>query len=257
MKLLQVFAQFASLLEAPRPTGLARSSGRFSGGFTYFRSMKSLLGEDCQREWLEFIEFHQKVSHVEAGSVILRQGDPVLGMYAIVKGKVKIIINDHGEERLVRLAANGDIIGHRGMGGDWHYPISAIALDFTTVSFLPLKVFDILAKSNAQFVYRLMMFFAEELRTAEQLQLQMPVLNRVARSLCMNYKAFGFEENSDRLTFTISRRDIASHAATTYESVIRTLADLAKRKVIRLEGKAIALQDLPRLQALATNPQEV
>jgi CRP/FNR family transcriptional regulator len=218
--------------------------------------MKSLLGPDCAQEWTQFIEFHQKDFEFEAGDVIIRQGDPVNGIYAIVEGKVKVVINDQEGERLVRLAANGDIFGHRGLGGDHRYPISAIALIPTTVNFISLEVFQVIAKTNPSFVYNLMMFLAEELRASEENQLMMPVLNRVARTLMMNYKSFGFDENSHRLSFTISRKDIASHASTTYESVIRTLADLAKRKVLALEGKAIAILDLERLKVLATDPEE-
>lgn len=216
--------------------------------------MKSLLGPDCPAEWTQFIEFHQKTLHFEAGEVIIRQGDAVDGIYGIVEGKVKVVIADQEGDRLVRLAANGDILGHRGLGGDRCYPISAIALVPTTLNFIPLSVFNVIAKTNANFVFNLMMFLAEELRETERNQLLMPVLNRVARTLMFNYKSFGFEADSNRLGYTLSRKDIASHASTTYESVIRTLADLAKRKVIGLEGKAITILDLPRLQILASVP---
>ncbi len=218
--------------------------------------MKKLLGDDSAAEWTQFIEFHQKKFEFDAGEVIIRQGEPFNGIYAIVEGKVKVVINDQDGDRLVRLAANEDIIGHRGLGGDHRYPISAIALIPTTVNFISAEVFQVIAKTNPSFVYNLMMFLAEELRASEENQLMMPVLNRVARTLMMNYRSFGFDENSNRLSFTISRKDIATHASTTYESVIRTLADLAKRKVIALEGKAIAILDLERLKVLATDPAE-
>jgi CRP-like cAMP-binding protein len=218
--------------------------------------MKKLLGDDSAAEWTQFIEFHQKKFEFDAGEVIIRQGEPFNGIYAIVEGKVKVVINDQDGDRLVRLAANEDIIGHRGLGGDHRYPISAIALIPTTVNFISAEVFQVIAKTNPSFVYNLMMFLAEELRASEENQLMMPVLNRVARTLMMNYRSFGFDENSNRLSFTISRKDIATHASTTYESVIRTLADLAKRKVIALEGKAIVILDFERLKVLATDPAE-
>ena len=132
--------------------------------------MKSLLGPDCAQEWTQFIEFHQKDFEFEAGEVIIRQGDPVNGIYAIVEGKVKVVINDQEGERLLRLAANGDIFGHRGLGGDHRYPISAIALIPTTVNFISLEVFQVIAKTNPSFVYNLMMFLAEKLRASEELQ---------------------------------------------------------------------------------------
>jgi CRP-like cAMP-binding protein len=219
--------------------------------------MRSLLGETCPSEWVEFLEFHQKTLHFDAGEVILREGDPVEGLYGIVEGKVKVLMHDQDAERLVRLAAKGDILGHRGLGGNWRYPISSIALVPTTASYISMHTFNVLAKTNAAFVFNLMMFLAEELRISEENQRQLPVLNRVARTLMMNYRAFGFEEGSNFLSFTISRKDIASHAGTTYESVIRTLADLAKQKLIQLEGKSIAILELVRLELLTMPPQEI
>lgn len=208
-------------------------------------------------EWLEFLAFHQQILERGANEVILQQGDPVVGVYSILEGKAKVVMQDHGDDRLIRLAGEGDLLGHRGFGGDWTYPITAIALVPTKLSFLPLHTFEVIAKTNPVFSYELMMFLAEELRASEENHLMLPVLNRVARTLMMNYRAFGFLPDSNCLSFTITRKDIATHAATTYESVIRALADLAKHKVILLEGKSICILDLARLEMLGSKPIEL
>ncbi|MBK7754691.1 MAG: winged helix-turn-helix domain-containing protein [Flavobacteriales bacterium] len=58
----------------------------------------------------------------------------------------------------------------------------------------------------------------------------------------LDMDAFGFDEKDKRkLAFTISRRDIASAADTTYESVIRALADLQRHGIIGLVGKEIRI----------------
>jgi CRP-like cAMP-binding protein len=64
---------------------------------------------------------------------------------------------------------------------------------------------------------------------------------------------FGLEnENSTKLSYTLSRKDLASYVDTTYESVVRKLAELDKDKVIKIEGKAIHVLDKKKLKTLAT-----
>lgn len=218
--------------------------------------MKGILQHDSTKEWKEFLEFHEQVIEIAANESIWMQGDAVTGLHSIIDGKAKVVVEDGSEVRLVRLAGNGDILGHRGLGGNWIYPVSAVALVPTSLRFLPRHAFEVIAKTNAVFSYGMMMFIAEELRLSEETQRMLPVLNRISRTLLMNYQAFGFAESSNVLSFTISRKDIASHASTTYESTVRALADLSKYKVIKLIGKSIAILDLPRLATLASSTEE-
>lgn len=214
--------------------------------------MESILYKFCSPEHLDLIKFHQQIIKIKKGEKIFNKGDQVSGLYVINEGKAKVCSKDkEGTEKLVRLADKGDIIGHRGFGGDWKYPLSAIALTDCIVSHIPLKIFNIIAKTNIEFTYNLMMFFAEELRESEGKSITNPVLNRVAKSIYFNYRAFGFEsQQSQKLSFTLSRKDIANMSQTTYESVIRTLSELNKMKVIKLEAKSIIITDLEKLKDL-------
>lgn len=214
--------------------------------------MVSFLRKYCSKEWLEFIDFHKTTIDVPKKSLIFQAGDQMRGFYVIRSGKAKVIAKDNeGKERLVRLAADGDIIGHRGFGGNWKYPISAIALENSTITFLPLNVFETIAKSNVEFTYQLMMFFAEELRTSEENNASLPVLARVSKAIYINYKAFGFEEGTKKLNFTLSRKDYASMSGTTYESVIRSIATLNSKKIIKIEGKTIHILKLETLKNMS------
>lgn len=213
--------------------------------------MEKLLGPEAEPEWLEFLHFHTKKLHVGANEVFLREGDEMDGLYTISVGKAKVVQQDGEEQRLIRLVGVGDFLGHRGLGGNSRYPISAVSLVPTDLEFLPLSAFKVISRINAKFVYNLMMFFADELRDSEEKTLQLPVVQRISKSLKMNMDAFGFEPGSSKLSFTISRRDIGTHAGTTYETVIRTLADLSKRGVIGLEGKAIRIEKPEELRRLA------
>lgn len=77
-----------------------------------------------------------------------------------------------------------------------------------------------------------MTLFAEELKHSEEKTMHLPVINRIASAILMNYEAFGANQKTGELNFTISRQDYANRAITTYESTIRALADLKKEKII-------------------------
>lgn len=214
--------------------------------------MRSFIKSCCNGAWLELINSTSKIVKVKAKEHIFTAGEKAEGIFEIQDGKVKVIATDaSGNVTLVRLASNADILGHRGIGGDWIYRVTAIALVDTTLIFIPKKTFEVLARTNAEFSYKLMSFFAEELRHSEEKIMHLPVINRVAHAILLNYIAFGANPKTGRLNYTISRRDIASKAVTTYESTIRAIAELKEAKIIDTDNKAIFIKKLKELRELS------
>ena len=79
----------------------------------------------------------------------------------------------------------------------------------------------------------------------------MTVTQRVVKALRMNMDAFGFDvTDKKRLALTISRKQIAQVADTTYESVIRSLAELQDSGMIELVGKQVRILKKKELLAL-------
>lgn len=214
--------------------------------------MNSIIQNYCSDGWNEYIEFHSKIVQVKKGDFIFETGQAIEGLHIIHAGKVKITTkNGNDTERIIRLAADGDIIGHRGFGGSWKYSVSAIALENTDLIFIPLKIFNEAVIANSSFSYAMMIFFAEELRESERLASQLPVRNMVASVLYNNYEVFGFAKGSEtKLSFTLSRTDLASQAGVRYETLVRTLAELNTEKVIKIEGKFIHLCDIEKLKSI-------
>lgn len=214
--------------------------------------LSRFLSKYCTEEWCEFaVSFCEKISF-KPGEIIFKSGDEAKGLFFIQKGKVKITTNNNlDSERIIRLAADGDIIGHRGFGRSWVYTISAVALEKTELNFIPLRIFNYLVKANPEFAYFMMMFFAEELRDSEHLASQLPIKNVIASVLYNNYKVFGLEKGSStKLSYTLSRKDIASQAGTRYETVVRVLTELNKEKIINIEGKNIHILDIGLLEKI-------
>lgn len=214
--------------------------------------MNPILRNNCSEEWLDFIYFYSKTLVFNENDVIFKCGDEVNGLFIVNSGKIKVVAKTgQNQERIVRLVSKNDVLGHRGFGGSWSYTVTAIALDDSELLFIPLKIFNAAVKSNPDFAYFMMMFFAEELRESEKFASQLPIRNKIASVILNNLQVFGFA-NDDRktLNYTLSRKDLASLAGTRYETLIRTLADFAGEGLVELEGKSIKILDLERLTSL-------
>jgi CRP-like cAMP-binding protein len=214
------------------------------------------INKYCSDEWKPLITLYKTSTEYPAGATIFSEGDPVLGIYQIYSGKIKVVTNfNGGKERIVRLAASEQMLGHRGLGGNMIYPVTAVTLEKSHISFIPIDIFYKAIKANTDLAFQMLMFYADELKVSEK---RMKMLasstasEKVAASIITIIGAFGFSDcDPTLLDFTPSRKDIASMAGITYETVIRELSNLEKSNIIVLEGKAIRVLDLDYLKTLS------
>lgn len=216
-----------------------------------------LFKKYCSAEWLPIFDMNKSTVHINAKQRIFNEGDPVKGIYFIEKGKVKVLSKFNGKgEKIIRIAGNDMILGHRGINYK-HYHISSEALTDTTLTFLPINIFLKIIKANPNMAIYLLNFFIEELREAEDRMdslLNFDPKKRVALVLLKLIDCFGYaNKNTNLLSFTLTRADIANMIGTTYETVIRTLAKFEKLNYIELVGKEIAIKNISKLKEIAAD----
>ncbi len=216
-----------------------------------------LFKKYCSAEWLPIFDMNKSTIHVNAKQRIFNEGDPVKGIYFIEKGKVKVLSKFNGKcEKIIRIAGNDMILGHRGINYN-SYHISSEALTDTTLTFLPINIFLKIIKGNPNMAIYLLNFFIEELREAEDRMdslLNFDPKKRVALVLLKLIDCFGYaNKNSNLLSFTLTRADIANMVGTTYETVIRTLAKFEKLNYLELVGKEIAIKNISKLKEIAAD----
>src|SRR5882724_11637473 len=101
-----------------------------------------LLCRLCIKEWLPAVDAQRKNFNFKKGELLFREGDDMKGMYFIYSGTVKVHKQWGKEKELIlRFAKKGDIVGHRGLGGEPIYPVSATALEPVTVCYIDLDFF--------------------------------------------------------------------------------------------------------------------
>jgi CRP-like cAMP-binding protein len=196
----------------------------------------------CLNDWIPAISAHRKNFNFKKGELLFREGEEVEGIYFVYNGRVKVHKKwSEGKELILRFATNGAIVGHRGLGGDNYYPVSATALEPTTVCFIDLDFFMTSLKVNHDFALSLLNFFAEELKESEKRMrnmAHMSVKGRLAYALLLLKKSFGVSKDG-HLEITLSRQDLASYIGATYETVFRTLAEFLNKKIISVSAKNI------------------
>jgi len=176
------------------------------------------------------------------------------GVYFINEGTVKVHKQWGDKELILRFARKGAIAGHRGLGGDMLYSVSATALEPVNVCYVDFEFFKSTMKVNHDFMYELMMFFASELKESERNMrnlVHMPVKGRIAQALITLKEKFGVKEDGS-IDIELSRQDFASFVGTTYETVFRMLNELVENKLLKVDGRNITILDKEKLLELTT-----
>ncbi|HVS96085.1 MAG TPA: Crp/Fnr family transcriptional regulator [Puia sp.] len=200
-------------------------------------------------EWIPAIAAHRKCLIFKKGQDIFSEGEFVKGIYFVYRGTVKVHKRWGEKQLIIRFAREGSIFGHRGLGTDPHYPISATALTPVTACYIDLHFFQTSLRVNPDLLYHLLLFFTDELQESERKMrnlAHMQVKGRVAQALLQLRDQFGTSPEG-HIGLTLSRQDLASLVGATYETVFRFINELAEEGLIRVENKDLAILDDHRL----------
>jgi CRP/FNR family transcriptional regulator len=204
----------------------------------------------CKPEWLKAIDINRKILHYNKGEILFHEGDTVNGMYFIYSGLVKVHKKwSDNKELILRFAKDGAIVGHRGLGGDTVYPVSATALAASDVCFVDLEFFMATLKVNPDYLLELMMFFATELKESEKRMRNLAHMNtkgRIGQSLITLQDKFGTDA-AGYIDIEISRQDLASYTGTTYETLFKIMNELAEENIIHIDSKRTKFLDKIKL----------
>lgn len=196
------------------------------------------------KDWIPAVQSHRKNFQLNKGEVLFNEGDEMRGIYFIYKGTMKVHKRwGDDKELIVRFAKDGQIVGHRGLGKNNFYPVSATALERTTVCYLDNDFFYSSLKVNHEFLFELMMFFAAELKESEKNMrnlAHMTVKDRIAQALITLREKFGVDENNF-IDISLTRQDLASFVGTSYETLFRMMNEMMEEGIIRIEDKKVEI----------------
>ncbi|TVP90581.1 MAG: fumarate/nitrate reduction transcriptional regulator Fnr [Pseudomonadaceae bacterium] len=192
---------------------------------------------------------------LKKGDNLFRQGDPFNSIYALRSGAIKTFsVSDNGEEQITGFHLASEMIGLSGMD-DERYPVSAVALETTSVCEIPFERLDDLTAAVPQLRKQVMRLMSREIRDDQQMMLLLSKKTadeRIATlliNLSARFRARGYSATVFRLA--MSRNEIGNYLGLAVETVSRVFTRFQQQQLIAAEGKQIEILDHAQLCALA------
>lgn len=192
---------------------------------------------------------------LKKGEFLFRQGDEFSSVYAVRSGTLKTSsITDCGQEQITGFHLPSEFVGLSGMDTEL-YPVSAIALETTSICEIPFERLDELSAILPQLRRQLMRIMSREIRDDQQMMMLLSKKTadeRVATfliNLSARFRARGYSPQQFRLA--MSRNEIGNYLGLAVETVSRVFTRFQQNELLLAEGKEINLINLIDLCALA------
>lgn len=196
-----------------------------------------------------------EVIHYEKNEIIHNDGDESHYMWMLLSGKVRIYKEGIGQrQQIIRLLKPYDIFGYRACIAHEAYNSSASALEQCSVYRLDREHFNQLIQSNGALCYQVMLMMAKDLAFSEIQTVnltQKHIRGRLAESLLLLLKNYGYEEDGQTLALLLPREDLANMSNMTTSNAIRTLSQFAQEGLIIIDGRHIRILDEKELEHIS------
>ncbi len=192
---------------------------------------------------------------LKKGEVLFRQGDKFDSVFAVRSGALRTYsVTDGGEEQITGFHLPSELVGLSGMDTE-SYPVTAQALETTSVCEIPYERLDELSVLLPQLRRQLMRIMSREIRDDQQMMLLLSKKTadeRIATfliNLSARFSARGFSANQFRLS--MSRNEIGNFLGLAVETVSRVFTRFQHNNIIEAEGKEIRIVDYISLCTMA------
>jgi CRP/FNR family transcriptional regulator len=208
------------------------------------------LDAQAQKSW-NAIKVGRKFADEEG---IYNEFQQPLGVYTVCKGRAKVFSADaKGQQMITWIRHPGETFGHIALFSENDYFCNSRAMGDTILSFVDKKSLEHFLNEHPK-TYKLFLHkVATEMRGL-QLKLKdtayKPARSKVARAL-INAISYKSKDTSSPAIHGLKRTEIAEITGLALETVVRTLAELEKRSVIKREAKSIKILDYQTLLRVA------
>ncbi|UTW07708.1 fumarate/nitrate reduction transcriptional regulator Fnr [Pseudomonas benzenivorans] len=192
---------------------------------------------------------------LKKGEYLFRQGDTFGSLFAVRSGALKTFsLSDGGTEQITGFHLPSELVGLSGMDTE-RYPVSAQALETTSICEIPFERLDELAAQLPQLRRQLMRIMSREIREDQHMMLLLSKKTadeRIASflvNLSARFSARGFSAQQFRLA--MSRNEIGNYLGLAVETVSRVFTRFQRNKLLEAEGKEVHILDSVELCALA------
>lgn len=207
-------------------------------------------------EELMALSEHKVENTYKKGQTLFVEGNPPYGIYCVSHGNIKVTkMGENGKESIIRIATDGDVLGHRSLFTEHHYSATATALEDTHVCFIDKKYILKLVKDNPSVSVNLIGKLARDLGASENKVAsfsQKNVREKLAELILLLKESHGQVENDrTKLCIKLTREEMASLIGTATETLIRVLSEFKEEGLIEQDGKTLFVKNESDLVNLA------
>ncbi len=193
------------------------------------------------------------------GEIIFQEGDRASGFYIVAKGKIKVFkLSFEGKEQILHIYGPGHTFGEVPVFEGKSFPASSMALEASTILFLPRDSFVELLTASPALAMNMLADLSRRLRAftvqIENLSLKEVPARLAAYIITLAQEAAeknGTEKMPEKVTLPISKAQLANLIGTTPETVSRIFKKMADADLIKVQTKDILIQDLDGLSELS------
>ena len=201
---------------------------------------------------LAMLSEHKVENTYKKGQTLFVEGNPPYGIYCVAKGNIKIRkMTENGKESIVRIASDGDVIGHRSIFTEHNYSATATTLEDSQVCFIDKKYVLKLVQEQPTVAYNLIEKLSRDLGASEQKIASFShknVREKLAELLLVLKTSHGINEGEKiRLDIKLTREEMASLIGTATETLIRVLSEFKDESLIDQKGKILFILNEQRL----------
>ena len=215
---------------------------------------ESFCFKDLSVDEQDFLKHRKKQINYFSGENIFKQGAFAPYVMLILKGLVKVYLQTgYGKQINLRIAKAGEFLAFSSVFGEEVYTYSSLAITDAEVCMIDKDGLSELLKNNPEFAmevtsrnYKIERELIEIIGNLSHKQMR----GKLATALLY---LTGKEFEEENVFQYLTRQDIAEFAAISTESAIRFLKEFEKEKLIKLDGKDVAIVEMEKLNDISKN----
>jgi len=119
-------------------------------------------------ELQKVIEDHSETVTFKKGHIIFNEGDPVRGIFLVIRGKVELLLHSAGLVTLIRRAGVGCLLGVPASINHHPYSLTARVTEDAELRFISVKALALLMRKEPKVTMCFVEMLSREVRTMRQ-----------------------------------------------------------------------------------------
>jgi CRP-like cAMP-binding protein len=186
--------------------------------------------------------------------ILFSEGEKPKGIYCIETGNVKLSKkSNNGQQRLMYLATNGEILGLHPVVNNHPYASTASALSDVHTVFISSENFMSLIKSNNTYKLLVMKSLCSRIDSMEEHVAGLSEKTsdeRFADALLMLINKYGMN-SSNTLNVHLTLEELASFTCTSKSYMKKIVSDFSSKGLVSISADNIKILNLPKIKNIA------